>query len=211
MLTHAHIDHVGGSHAFPNASVIGSPQTSELLDGEMPVIAYKAFMPAFTEEFDDLAEIGTRPVTHLVTDAAQLTPRVELLPANGHTDGDVMVLVADVDVLFAGDLCFFGVTPLAFQGNPATWADVLDVVGELADTIVPGHGPVGGDAEIRALQQYLRHCVAVARGDEPRFPPDRGTRGPNAIPATRSTSSAPQLLARGEDAMPQAMLRAMGF
>ena len=54
--------------------------------------------------------------------------------------GDLLVLVADVDVLFAGDLCFFGVTPLAFQGNPATWADVLDVVGELAETIVPGHG-----------------------------------------------------------------------
>ena len=49
-----------------------------------------------------------------------------------------MALVADVDVLFAGDLCFFGVTPLAFQGDPATWADVLDAVAELADTIVPG-------------------------------------------------------------------------
>src|SRR3954452_2327009 len=164
VLTHAHIDHVGGSHAFPNASVIGSQQTSDLLDGEMPLVAYKAFMPAFDAEFDELAEIGTRPVTHLVTDAAQLTPRVELLPANGHTDGDVMVLVADADILFAGDLCFFGVTPLAFQGNPATWANVLDVVGELADTIVPGHGPVGSTAEIAELQQYLRHCVAVASG-----------------------------------------------
>src|SRR5882672_4440682 len=160
VLTHAHIDHVGGSHAFPNASVIGSQQSSDLLDGDMPVVAYKAFMPAFTEEFDDLAEIGTRPVTHLVTDAAQLTPRVELLPANGHTDGDVMVLVADVDVLFAGDLCFFGVTPLAFQGNPATWADVLDVVADLADIIVPGHGPIGSATEVRELQAYLRHCVA---------------------------------------------------
>src|ERR1700690_2045575 len=171
VLTHAHIDHVGGSHAFPNASVIGSQQTSDLLDGEMPLVAYKAFMPAFDAEFDDLAEIGTRPVTHLVTDAAQLTPRVELLPANGHTDGDVMVLVADADVLFAGDLCFFGVTPLAFQGNPATWADVVDTIGELAGTIVPGHGPVGGEAETKLLAQYLRHCVAIARGDAAAIPP----------------------------------------
>ena len=57
-----------------------------------------------------------------------------------------MALVADVDVLFAGDLCFFGVTPLAFQGNCAVWADVLDAVAELADTIVPGHGP-GNDGQ----------------------------------------------------------------
>ncbi len=56
-------------------------------------------MPAFDEEFDDLAEIGTRPVTHLVDGAAQLTPRVELLPASGHTAGDLLVLVADCDML----------------------------------------------------------------------------------------------------------------
>ena len=162
LLTHAHVDHVGGSKAFPIASVLGSQQTSELLDGEMPLAAYKAFMPAFDDEFDELAELGTRPVTHLVTDAAELTPRIEVLPATGHTDGDVMALVADVDVLFAGDLCFFGVTPLAFQGDSATWADVLDAVAELADTIVPGHGPVGGEAEVRELQQYLRYCVRRA-------------------------------------------------
>ena len=211
VLTHAHIDHVGGSHAFPNASVIGSPQTSDLLDGEMPVVAYKAFMPAFDAEFDDLAEIGTRPVTHLVTDAAQLTPRVELLPANGHTDGDVMVLVDDAGVLFAGDLCFFGVTPLAFQGNPATWADVLDVLGELADTIVPGHGPIGGEAEIRELQQYLRHCVGVARGDEASIPAGPWDAWPERDPRDAINIERAALLARGEDAMPQSMLRAMGF
>lgn len=211
VLTHAHIDHVGGSHAFPNASVIGSPQTSVLLDGEMPVVAYKAFMPAFDAEFDDLAEVGTRPVTHLVTDAAQLTPRVELLPANGHTDGDVMVLVEDADLLFAGDLCFFGVTPLAFQGNPATWADVLDVVGELAETIVPGHGPVGGAQEVETLQQYLRHCVSVARGDEPSIPEGPWDAWPEREPRDAINIERAVLLARGEDAMPKAMLRAMGF
>src|SRR3954453_2993994 len=162
ILTHAHIDHVGGTSAFRNAMVLGSPMTSELLDQEMPVGGYKNFMPAFTEGFDELAVLGTRPVSHLVTDAAQLTTRIEVLPARGHTDGDLMVLVGDADILFAGDLCFFGVTPLAFQGDPAAWADVLDVVGELAETIVPGHGPVGGAAEVAELRDYLRCCVEGA-------------------------------------------------
>ncbi len=211
VLTHAHIDHVGGPRAFANALVLGSPQTSSLPDGEMPVGPYKAFMPAFDAEFDDLAEVGTRPVTHLVTDAAQLTPRVELLPANGHTDGDVMVLVADADVLFAGDLCFFGVTPLAFQGDPAAWADVLDVVGELADTIVPGHGPVGGAAETKLLQDYLRHCVAVARGDEPTIPAGPWDAWPERDPRDEINIERAALLAKGQDEMPRAMLRAMGF
>ena len=81
-------------------------------------------------------------------------------------------------------------TPLAFQGDPATWADMLDVVVELADVIVPGHGPVGGEAEVRDLQGYLRACVD-ARGDVGAIPPGRGTAGSTAT-ATPSTSSAPR-------------------
>ncbi len=204
LLTHAHVDHVGGTKAFPNAAVFGSPQTSDLLDGEMPVGAYKAFMPAFDAEFDDLAELGTRPVTHLVTDAAQLTPRVEVLPATGHTDGDLMALVADVDVLFAGDLCFFGVTPLAFQGDPQMWADVLDAVAELADVIVPGHGPVGAEAEVRVLQQYLRHCVA---GE---IPPGPWDAWPERDPRDAINIERARLLAQGRDEIPPAMMRALG-
>ena len=174
----------------------------------MPLDGYKQFMPAFDEEFDDLAEIGTRPVTHLVDGAAQLTPRIELLPASGHTAGDLLVLVADCDVCFAGDLCFFGVTPLAFQGDPAAWADMLDVVVELADVIVPGHGPVGGEAEVRDLQGYLRACVA-ANGDVGAIAPGPWDtwidRDRDAINVERAA-----LLAQGDDALPPSMLKAIG-
>src|SRR3977135_3408982 len=41
VLTHAHIDHVGGTRAFPMSKVLASPQTSTLLEGEMPLDAYK--------------------------------------------------------------------------------------------------------------------------------------------------------------------------
>jgi cyclase len=209
ILTHAHIDHVGGTKAFPNAAIYATPITSDALDLPMPIDGYKQFMPAFDDEFDDLAELGTRAVTHLVEGAAQLTARVEVLPAPGHTPGDLVVLVPDVDVCFAGDLCFFGVTPLAFQGDPAMWADVLDAVVELADTIVPGHGPVGGEAEVRDLQGYLRACVA-ARGDVaaiPAGPWDEWIdRDRDAINVERAA-----LLASGDDAMPPSMLKAIGL
>lgn len=206
VLTHAHIDHVGGTTAFRNAMILGSSYTSALLDQEMPLDAYKAFMPAFTDGFDDLAaHAPPRPVSHLVDDAAQLTPRAEVLPATGHTGGDLMVLVEDADVLFSGDLCFFGVTPLAFQGDPATWAEVLDAVAELASVIVPGHGPIGGEAEVRELQAYLRHCV------EGKIPPgpwdawlEREERDPINIEKA-------EMLRRGDDGFPPSMLKAIGL
>ena len=209
VLTHGHIDHVGGTKAFPHAGVYASPQTSTVLDESMPIEAYKSFMSAFDDEFDDLAELGTRPATHLIDGAASLTARVEVLPASGHTEGDVIVLVADADVCFAGDLCFFGVTPLAFQGDPATWADMLDAVAELADTIVPGHGPIGGEREIRELQDYLRACVA-ANGDPTAIPSGPWDswieRERDAINVERAA-----LLAQGQDVMPPSMLKAIGL
>jgi cyclase len=209
VLTHGHIDHVGGTKAFPHAGVYASPQTSTVLDEPMPIEAYKSFMSAFDEEFDDLAELGTRPATHLIDGAASLTPRVEVLPASGHTEGDVIALVADADVCFAGDLCFFGVTPLAFQGDPDKWADMLDAVADLADTIVPGHGPIGGEREVRELQNYLRACVA-ANGDPntiPSGPWDSWIeRERDAINVERAA-----LLAEGQDVMPPSMLKAIGF
>jgi len=205
VLTHAHVDHVGGTVMFRNAAVYASPLTSDLLDQTMPIDAYKAFMPAFAEEFDDLAETGTRPVSHLVDGPAQLTPRVEVLPAAGHTPGDVIVLVADADVCFAGDLCFFGVTPLAFQGDPAQWAEMLDAIAEIASIIVPGHGPVGGAEEVRELQAYLRHCVA---GAVPPGPWDtwleREVR--DAVNIERAA-----LLRAGRDEMPPTMAKAVGL
>ncbi len=209
VLTHGHIDHVGGTRAFPHAGVYASPQTSAVLDQHMPIDAYKAFMHAFEDEFDDLAELGTRPATHLIDGAASLTARIEVLPASGHTDGDIIVLVADADVCFPGDLCFFGVTPLAFQGDPAKWADMLEAVVDLADTIVPGHGPVGGEREVRELQAYLRACVE-AQGDPTAIPPGPWDswleRERDAINVERAA-----MLAEGRDEMPPSMLKAIGF
>ena len=89
------------------------------------------------------------------------------------------------------------------------WADTLDVIVELADVIVPGHGPVGGAAEIRDLQAYLRACVA-ANGD-----PNAVGSGPWDTWVDRAERDAinverAALLAEGRDEMPASMLRAIG-
>lgn len=209
VLTHAHIDHVGGTKAFPNAAIYASPITSDLLDEPMPIAAYQAFMPAFRDGFEELAELGTRPATHLVDGVANLTPRLEALPATGHTDGDLMLFVEDCDVLFAGDLCFFGVTPLAFQGDPAQWADTLEAVAELGERIVPGHGPVGDATDVFVLRDYLRACVAAAGdpGAIPSGPWDSWLeRDRDAINVERAA-----MLAAGDPGLPPSMLKAIGL
>ncbi len=205
VLTSGHVEFVGGTSQFPLAGVYGSALTSTQLDQPANIEAYKAFMPEFAEEFDGLQ---TRPVSHVVDSPVMLTPAVEVIPVQGHTPGNLLVRVPAAGVLFAGGMCSFGVTPLAFQGDPALWAENLNAVVELSETIVPGHGPVGAAAQVHELQAYLIACVE-ADGD------------PNAIPAGPWDGWADRhldainverayLLSRGEDRIPSSMLRAIG-
>jgi cyclase len=204
VLTSGHIEFAGGTSQFRLAAIYGSRVASAQLDQPPNVEAYRRFMPEFASEFNDLE---TKAVTHIIDAPVMLTPALEVVPIAGHTPADLMVLLPAAGVLFAGGMCSFRVTPLAFQGDPAAWADALDVVAGLADVIVPGHGPVGGDRELRELQAYLWACVE-AEGDAAAIPagpwdgwPDRHL---DAINVERAA-----LLARGEDRIPTAMLRAI--
>jgi glyoxylase-like metal-dependent hydrolase (beta-lactamase superfamily II) len=72
-----------------------------------------------------------------------------------HTVGDLVVHVPDAGVLFAADLLFVGVTPVMWAGPVDSWIEALDAILAMdADTIVPGHGPVGGPDEVRAMRDY---------------------------------------------------------
>lgn len=164
VLTDSRIDHVGGTRAFPNAAVYGSEETSIALDQPMPVEAYRRVFPEHAGELEQLAEFGTRTTTHLITDAAALTPRIEALPVNGFTEGDVLIQVPDVDVCFTGDLLWNGETPLAFAADFDAWIQVLEHLPHLAEVFVPGHGAVSSADDIQTLRRYLFACES-ARGD----------------------------------------------
>jgi cyclase len=205
VLTSGHIEFAGGTSRFPLPAVYGSAVTSVQLDQPPNIAAYQRFMPQFAAEFSDLQ---TRPVTHVVDAPAMVTPAAEIVPMAGYTPSNLVVLVPAAGVLFAGGMCAFGVTPLGFQADLVAWADGLDMLIDLAPVIVPGHGCVGGAPDVRALQAYLRACVA-ADGEPAALPSGPwdawADRHLDAINVERAA-----LLARGEDRVPQTMLKAIG-
>jgi cyclase len=80
-----------------------------------------------------------------------------------HTAGDAIVHVPDAGVVFGADVLFFGVTPVMWHGPLRNWLAALETLLALdADTFVPGHGPVGGRAEIEALRDYWTWLEAAA-------------------------------------------------
>jgi cyclase len=207
--TSSHIGFTGGSPTFWMAARYGRSQTSAQLDQPPNIGVLQRLHPGAADELALLAERPTRPVSHTVDTAAYLTESHLVVPTQGEMFENLVVLVPDAGVLFAGAMASFGVTPNAFDGDPGAWADALSGLGDLAPVIVPGIGPVGGPDELLALQAYLYACVD-ADGDPTAIPPgpwdawsDRHLDEVNVERAAR--------LAAGDGAVPTSMLRLAGL
>lgn len=204
--TSSHVEFTGGSTTFWMAARYGRPQTSAMLDQPPNAEAFKRLHPDFA---DELEEPTTRPVSHMIEEAAWLSEGVCAVPTGGQMQENLVAFVPNADVLFAGAMCCFGVTPNCFDGDPAAWADALGDLAELAGRIVPGIGRLGGPADLLAQQAYLWACVD-ADGDPaaiPSGPWDQWSdRHLDAVNVERAA-----MLARGDRSVPPAMLRLLGM
>lgn len=204
--TSSHIACTGGSSRFWMAARYGRRQTSVLLDQPPNPGAWCRLHPGHDDEFADLV---TRPVSHQVDEAAWLSPAVQVVPTGGQQQENLVAVVPSIGVVYAGAMAAFGVTPLAFDGDPGSWADALGDLIELGDVIVPGIGPPGGAGEVLALQAYLWACVE-AGGDPAAIPPgpwdDWPDRHFDAVNVERAA-----LIAAGDPSVPRSMLDLLGL
>ncbi len=207
VLTSSNAEYAGGTRRLRLAAIYGRAQASAHLDQPADPSVLRRLYPDLAADIDD--EWTTRPVSHVVSAPVQLTPAVALLPFRGQQAENLVAVVPGAQIVFAGAMAAFGVTPLAHQGDPAAWADALDELIALAPVIVPGHGPIGGEEEARDLQAYLRACVA-AEGDVARLGPgpwERWTdRHHDVVNVERAA-----MLARGDDGIPPSLLRRLGL
>ena len=73
----------------------------------------------------------------------------------GHTDGDCIVWVPERQVVFAGDILFVGVTPVAWTGPVENIRRGLRRLLELKpQVIVPGHGPLAHHSDVQDQVDY---------------------------------------------------------
>jgi cyclase len=207
ILTSSHIEYVGGTAHFWQAGFYGTAQASAHLDQPANPDIYRRMFPAVADEFPD--DFRTHPVTHVVAETAWITPAVQAIPAAGQTAENLIVVVPGADVVFAGAMASFAVTPDAFQGDPAAWADSLAAIRTLASTIVPGHGPVGSATDADLLVAYLLAVTdAAGTGDDlPEGPwDDWPGRHLDASNIERAA-----MLARGDDGVPATVIERLGL
>ncbi len=145
--THAHFDHVLGNAAFRPCEIwaedgcvrfmreLGLERRAKVA-AEMPgivadLLASPVDPPDRTFAREAVLDLGDR--------------RVELrFLGRGHTDHDVIAVVPDAAVVFAGDLVEEGAPPSFGDAFPLEWpatlGQLLDIAGD--GQVVPGHGEV---------------------------------------------------------------------
>ena len=137
--THWHYDHCFGLAAFTDVATFAHESVRDRL--RAPEAAAAAADLGVEES--DLAVASREVVVAAALDLGG--QRVEIAHlGRGHTDGDLVVVVPDANVIFTGDLIESATAPW-YGGDsfPHEWAATLDsVIGLMtADTIaVPGHG-----------------------------------------------------------------------
>ena len=166
--THYHLDHTGGNAVFAQAGATIIAQRN--LRGWLRTENLKFFGPTPKPEQKAMVEALVFP-DETYTDAVDIylgTRHVQVRYMLGHTGGDSVVTVPDVDVVFAGDLVWQRHLPNLIDATTSDWVKTLEKL--LADhphgTFVSGHGDVATTSDVRDFHDYLvslREAIATAR------------------------------------------------
>jgi glyoxylase-like metal-dependent hydrolase (beta-lactamase superfamily II) len=156
--THWHFDHTGGNENFgkAGATIVGHENVRKRMasGGELAFLGMK-FDPAPRVALPTI--VYTRDTTFAVN-GDEL--RVVYAP-NAHTDGDSVVHFTKSNVIHMGDTFFNKLYPFIDSSSGGSVAGVLaaaDRVLKIAgdDTkIIPGHGPLGSKADLKAYRDML--------------------------------------------------------
>ena len=142
--THGHWDHVFGNARFTPLPIWGHVRCADFIaaTGEA---ARARLIESDPDDADAFRAVVLTPPTESFEDSAVLDLGDRQLDlrhlGRGHTDNDVVVIVPDANVLFAGDLLEDAPAPGFGDSFPIAWAETGRALLELVTgPVVPGHG-----------------------------------------------------------------------
>ena len=160
--THYHADHSWGNCFFPGATIIAHEHCRELLiERGIPALE------SATEQNAALRQVKI-VLPHMTFDQGAITLKVgkknlTIMPALGHSNDGISVLVEEDRVLFAGDS--FMPIPYVVDGNVDDIVESIKQIGEMGlENIVQGHGDIILRGEIEmAVKENLSYIAAIRK------------------------------------------------
>jgi len=162
--THWHADHTDGNKAFGSgAAIIAHENVRALLARD------QTLMGGVTKALPAAALPDITFADKVTAYAGGQEIRLVHFP-HAHTDGDTVAFFDGLKVVHMGDMFFNGMFPfldVANGGDIESWVRDLDAIlaGLPAGVkIIPGHGPLGGAAELKAFRNMLAESADFVRG-----------------------------------------------
>ena len=163
--THHHSDHVNGDQYFAPVEIVGHPYCREEVLKVVAGPAKWARRDGWADGTED--RVMLPPVTTFDGKMTYYYGKniVEVFPmAPAHTWGDLVVYLPQHKILFAGDVAFYYVAPFCQNAHPSRWIEWCQAIEKMdVETIVPGHGPIGGKHELAEMRGYLELLKMEAR------------------------------------------------
>ena len=164
--THYHWDHTFGNAEFRPAPIWGHRRCATALRDRGRDFKKDAqrWIPADADRFE---QVTIDPPDQVFDDRATISLGGRVVEARylgrAHTDSDVVLLVPDAGVVFAGDVVDAG-GPWFRDGYPLEWPQTVHALeGLCSGPVVPGHGPVADGAFVARQQEALAAVVTLAR------------------------------------------------
>ena len=160
--THYHADHAWGNCFFPGATIIGHARCRDLLEERgLPSLE------TARRQNPSLRQVKI-VLPHITFHSGELTLRVgkknlTILPAPGHSEDGIAVLVEEDRVLFAGDS--FMPVPYIVDGDIDDIAASIKRIGRMGlENIVQGHGDIILRGEIdNAVKENLAYIANIKK------------------------------------------------
>jgi cyclase len=156
--THFHGDHVGGNENLGKTGTVIVAQ-----DNVRKRMSSEQFMKAFNQKVPPSPAAALPLVTFVDSLSFHVNgddiEAFHVPPA--HTDGDAIVYFRKANVLHMGDTFFNGMYPFVDLSSGGTIAGMIGAcdrglsMGDAATKIIPGHGPSGNKADLKAFRDML--------------------------------------------------------
>ena len=161
--THFHGDHTFGNQVFKNSkTIIAHKNVRDTLvkSGQDHLSFFKTFgLPG-------MDEVKITPPNIVYEKEMEIWLggyRLQLLyHGKGHTDGDTIIYLDLLRTVITGDLVFNKKIPYMDDAYVDEWIESLNYIQLLKnETVIPGHGPIGGRLTVIAMKHYLLDLKAL--------------------------------------------------
>jgi len=156
--THWHGDHTGGNENIGKGGtiIVAHDNVRKRLAKGQFMKVFNAKVPPAPPKALPVITFGDGVTFHWNSETLEVVHS-----KSAHTDGDAVVYFKSANVVHVGDLFFNGIYPFIDAGSGGSLEGVIagadDVLGRIDDNtkVIPGHGPLGNKADLKAYRDML--------------------------------------------------------